>query len=230
MSVSLDAQNAPANVLPAPIELHGSDLLKKLTDRDTPVADADRVRVLEAVVNIVNTHRLRVFRSTYLNRSEIAAKMPPDAMLYGLNFLGLLWSLGTELEDCLILPVMDGVPACAPSRESPPRINKTLLRAFDRSVRWIHNARCHPRMAESISIENAHNLAEPVFADSAHSTLLQLADLVSYLLLQREREELAPAPAPASEFRREVLRVSGQLPHRLVRAWRGKLTAVGKAE
>lgn len=97
-----------------------------------------------------------------------------------------------------------------------------LLRAFDSNVRNIHHVRSRPHVAKAISLENAHNLAEPVFADSAHSVLLQQADLVSYLLLQRDREALERTATP-SKFRGVLLRIAATLRDDLVHSWRGEM-------
>jgi hypothetical protein len=218
-----DVLNPPPNVVPAPIEFHSSDLLNKIDGLNVANSDELRLHVLSTVVNIVNTHGLQLYRVAYLNRKEIAARMPIDQMLYGLNFFGMQSMLQNELGNRIILPVMDGIPGRAPSDgKAPPRIDPAMLRAFDRNVRWIHNARCHTNTANNLSIKNVHNLAEPVFADSEHSTLLQLADLTSYLLLQREREDLSP-PSAHSEFRLKLLRIAAAFRDDLVHAWKGKM-------
>ena len=41
----------------------------------------------------------------------------------------------------------------------------------------------------TLSIDES-NRAEPAFADSAHSVMMQLVDVISYLVLQLERHEL----------------------------------------
>lgn len=69
---------------------------------------------------------------------------------------------------------------------------------------------------------NVVNLAEPVFADSAHSTLLQLVDLVSYLMLQLERAELEPV-APASSYRDAMLVRARGLRADLLHSWKGRM-------
>jgi hypothetical protein len=97
-----------------------------------------------------------------------------------------------------------------------------LIRAFAQQVRHVHHARQDAGIAKSISIENIANLAEPAFADSAHSTLLQLTDLVSHLLLQLEREDLEPSASP-SPYRTEVIRLARGLDPALLHCWKEKL-------
>ena len=77
-------------------------------------------------------------------------------------------------------------------------------------------------MAESIAIRNFSNLAEPLFADSEHSTLLQLTDLVSYLLLHIERNDLEDRH-PVSVFQTEVLRCARSLDKELLNCWKGRM-------
>lgn len=212
----------PANTVPSPIELHARDLLSELLDRDAAELDRDRIEVFTAVARVVNDFRLRVFRVAYLNRSEIASLMNADPQLYGLTFFGIQTALQNTLAETIVLPVMDGIPGCAPNAKRPPRIDPQLIRAFAQQVRWIHHGRRCQAVTNSISIENVVNLAEPVFADSAHSTLLQLTDIISYLLLQLERHELKP-PSSSSDFRNQVLNCARTLDTDLLNCWKGPL-------
>ncbi len=211
----------PANTIPPPIELHGRELLSALSDRDQESLDRDRIQVLSAVVRTVNDYRLRVLRVTYLNRKEIASLIKADPQLYGLNFFGLQTRLQATLAETVVLPVMDGIPGCAPNSKRAPAIDPQLIRAFAYQVRFMHHMR-RSSSANSLSIENVENLAEPVFADSAHSTLLQLTDIISHLLLQLEREELE-RPSSPSAYRSEVLRCARTINPDLLDSWKDRL-------
>jgi len=93
------------------------------------------------------------------------------------------------MADTLVLPVMDGIPdSSTPAK--PPRIDAQLVRAFAASVRSIHQYRCSNFSTSNLSIQNTPNLGEPLFGDSAYSALMQMVDLVSYLLHQIERQNL----------------------------------------
>jgi hypothetical protein len=221
--ITWDVLTPPQDTVPQPIELHGRDLLSEIGDRDEKELDRLRIQVYADVVRIVNDNNLRVFRFAYLNRSEIAAAMNGDPQLYGLNFANIQIALQTTLAETIVFPVMDGIPGCDPAKSKAPRINPQLIRAFAQQVRWIHHARQCSAVADSISIKNVANLAEPVFADSAHSTLLQLTDLVSYLLLQLDREELQPCDSP-SDYRKEVLICARNFRPALLHRWKGCLT------
>src|SRR5579872_542952 len=70
--------------------------------------------------------------------------------LYGLTFFGVQTGLQEIMADTLVLPVMDGVPSCAPNAKKAPRIDPDLITAFARQVRWMHHIRPH----FSLSIEN----------------------------------------------------------------------------
>jgi hypothetical protein len=204
------------------IEFHGRELLSDLQNQEPGFLDRDRIRVLETVVRVVNDYGLDVFRVSYLNRKEIAALMRQDPKLYGLTFLGIQTGLQRHMERVLVIPVMDGIPGFPPGAKRAPAIDPALIRAFAQQVRHLHHIRQYEAVAKSLSIDNAHNLGEPVFADSAHSVLLQLVDLVSYLLLQLEREELEP-DREASPYRDGVIRQAKALDRKLLHCWRGRM-------
>ena len=84
------------------------------------------------------------------------------------------------------------------------------------------NNRQIPGLADSLTLENAHHLGETLFADSKHSVFIQLVDLVSYLLLQLDREELDP-DKPNSSYRLETIACAKQIRGDLLGRWRGKL-------
>jgi hypothetical protein len=217
----VDIQAPEPHTWCAPIELHGRSLLQSMSTQGTSFTDEHRLAVFSGVVRIVNENNLRVFRVAYLNRKEIAQSIKADPNLYSLNFFGIQTVLQQTLATTLVLPVMDGIPSCLPNATKAPRFDPQLIRAFASSVRSIHHMRRHARLAESLSIENAYNLAEPVFADSSHSTLLQLVDLVSYLLHQIEREELESAPKKG--FRAAVLAIAKQFDPALLHCWSGRM-------
>lgn len=219
--VVYDVLEPPANTVPAPIELHGRNLLPQLDNLPVEQADAARLHVFRRVAGIINEYGLLIFRVCYLNRSEIANVLKGDPKLYSLNFLGIQTGLQDLMETTLIVPVMDGVPNSADAKK-PPSIDPSLIRAFAGSVRWLHHARQSEIMKNSLSIRNSHNLAEPVFADSTHSTMLQLVDLISYLLLQQDRDELAPQSI-SSQFKQAVVNEAKAIDPRLLASRRDQM-------
>ncbi len=209
------------NTIPAPIELHGSKLLPELNSLPAEQADAKRLHVFSRVVELINHNELQIFRFCYLNRSEIAEKFVVDPNLYALIFHGIQVQLHNLMETTLIIPIMDGIPDSSNSRKAP-LINPLLIRAFALSTRWLHHSRQCDAIKSSLIFPNAHNLAEPVFADSTHSTMLQLVDLASYLLLQRDRNELDPQ-SNISGFKKEVIKQAESINPQLIFQWRDRM-------
>lgn len=222
--LAVDAQPSPPDTIPEAFELHARELLNDVAHLHGDKIDSVRHMVLQRAVDILSNHQLRVCRVTYLNRSAIAKLMPLDPKLYGVTFLGMEAWLEEVMGDTLVVPVMDGLPATGgldiPRRA--PRIDPVLIRAFAGTVRSTHHFRQYPRVAENLSIANAYNLGEPVFADSAHSVLLQLVDIVSHMLLQCERAEFE-GESTLSDFRRQALTIARSIPPHLLQAWAGKM-------
>lgn len=216
-----DVLAPPPNTVPAPVELHGRNLLPELATLPVEQADTARLHVLRRATEIINEYGLQVFRVCYLNRSEIAEMFIGDPKLYSLNFLQIQAGLQDLMGTTLIVPVMDGVPNSRTAKK-PPSIDPSLIRAFAGSIRWLHHARQSDVVKSFLSIRNAHNLAEPVFADSTHATILQLVDLISYLLLQRDRNELAPQ-STASQFKQAVVGVAKAINPQLLAGWRDRM-------
>jgi hypothetical protein len=222
-SVVWQCMDPPKGTLPPPIELHANSLLNELTDRDATELDQARLQVFASAVRIINTHRLGVYRVAYTNRSEIESTMHGDPNLYGVNFFGMQTWLAPILADTLVVPVMDGIPDSSKARK-PPSIDPQLIRSFSASTRWIHHYRASGGSDSNLSIAHPINLAEPVYADSTHSTLLQLVDLVSYLLHQIDKDELGDGRAP-SLFGTAMLAHARRIDQSLVKSWRGQMHA-----
>ena len=227
----VDVQPSAPDVVPGVIELHARELLSDVAHLHGDQIDSVRLMTLQRVVDIISDHELQVRRVTYLNRTEIATLMPIDPKLYGLTFFGIEAWLQETMARTLVIPVMDGVPATGgmslPRRA--PHVDPVLIRAFAGNVRGTHHYRQYEKIAGSLSIANAHNLGEPVFADSAHSVLLQLVDLVSHMLLQRECAELE-GESQASEFRTAALAIARKLPSQFLHLWTGKMRIGGPSE
>jgi hypothetical protein len=162
-----DLQAVPDDtVLPAP-ELHGSKML--LEENEAWATDDHRVRCYEKVVELVNEHRLRVLRVAYFKRS-VARIAEGDRKHHGLCYAGLSMSLSSTLEHAYVLPVMDGLDQRVAGKLGQQSQSTGALRAMPGFA------------AESLSIENAERLMDPVFVDSRFSPLMQLTDVTAYLL------------------------------------------------
>jgi hypothetical protein len=180
-----------------PVELHGVDML-----RDVPgVSDEIRLDVFARAIDIVNRERLQIVSVGHSSAGAVRKGYQkivsdPGDKLYYPNFQELVESLHL-LPDMLIVPVFDGVPGRASSGAQAP-VNQLAYEAFllggaithwnrisleDRPAGWVGHR------------EHLRNLMEPVFSDSAQSPLLQLADIIGYLLGVVERVQQAPSTA-----------------------------------
>jgi len=176
------------NVRDLPPELHGVKLL--------PEADDDRkLDACRRVVATIVEFELRMYRvALQLNRSTWNS-FASDAQRYAACWSFLLDHLEPVLREEMIIPVMDsgnhGI------EETLPRLVK--LRDFLRVVVPGGIDRGDP----------AQNLiGEIFFADSKHSMFIQLADIASYLRLQRD---VIDAGQPASEFKTSLALIGDAL-------------------
>ena len=212
----------PVNTVPRPVELHARNLLCELEDISNDELDDRRVACFEECVKIVNEERLQIVRIGYTNRKEISNLLRGDSKLYGLNFMGILSSISDFLENSLIQPVMDGIPDVSYTQNNSQKINSQLVRAFSLSIHGTYFAAQLQQI--SISIKNFSNVLEPLFAESSTSLLLQLVDMISYLLLQNERLGTTETEN-ISEFKRRVLAEARKIQPDLVRSWTGRMQA-----
>lgn len=172
---------------PRPMELHGSCLLK-----DVPgITDEHRIDVLERLVALVNRKRLEVVsvghaKATSIRNTFRRVNMDPGDKLYNFNFYEIVELLELSA-DMLVVPVFDGVPRQplpGASGRRPP-IDGHAYETFMTGglvTQWNRiTAEAKPRPAVRFKA-NLQNLAEPTFSDSSHSPLLQLADVIGYIL------------------------------------------------
>jgi hypothetical protein len=111
--------------------------------------------------------------------------MDPGDKLYNFNLNEVVDALNLH-GDSLVVPVFDGVPPQSqePRRERQP-VDPYAYDAFMLGSQITHWGRV---TAEIRPVPWVHyntglrNLAEPTFSDSARAPLLQLADVVGYLL------------------------------------------------
>lgn len=219
--LGVELQRPPPNTIPAPIEFHGCEMLKSVEH----ATDDDRILAFDRLVGIVNAERLPVLSVGYTNWSELSLIRKHDDKLHGLNFIGMLTGLQSLLaRGTLVVPVVDGIPGGildAANRRRTSPVERDIFMAFIGNVRYGQHLRVAGGQAveSSLSIEGYGNLADPVFSDSAMSPLLQLADVVSYLLTIRDAADRA---AP-SGFKARVLAVANRLDESLLKTWRGAM-------
>jgi hypothetical protein len=210
-------------------ELHGVAMLKD----DPDATDDDRFRVFETMVEIVNSERLEIISIGYTNWSDLKLLREMDDKLHGLNFHNIAFALQPLLAEGLLVPIVDGLPGGILDRTGgpgrPQRIEPQIFRAFIASVHSTHRIRVglEDRGAgDVISIKGYRNLVEPTFTDSASSPLIQLADVVSYLLTMVDTAERRPCTG----FKGRLVEIAGKLDPTLVKKWRGKMNMMPARE
>jgi hypothetical protein len=190
--IAFKIQLPKGNVIPPLIELHARDLLSELPDDHPNKTDKARISILTDIVDIINSYKLITLRLTYLNHREIVKFLKDDPKLYQTIFSDIIDLLHKFWSDSLIIPVIDGIPSSKQSTKKSPSLDTQLISSFARQIRYIHHMRCNKVVEKGSHLSGYINIAEPVFADSYYSTLIQLVDLVSYLLHQIEKADLNP--------------------------------------
>ena len=130
--------------------------------------------------------------------------------MYRLNFNDVLSAIHVP-RDGLLVPVFDGVPgANAKGRQQP--VDASAHAAFLVGVHHSHHYRV-AQNAPHLYGQNFCNVAEPTFCDSARAPLLQLADLVGYLLASLD----LPPGRQLSPFKAGVVDIARKLNSRFIR-------------
>jgi len=178
----------------APIELHGRKLLPLATDDE-------KIAALTKVVDLVLQYEFAIYRFGYVIDRTFARRFKRDDAAYSLSWADLIGAVQPEFADGPIIPIADaGNPALAEH-----------MSGFIRGLDVIREAGFGP----SLSVQATENIiGEVFFGDSKYSVFVQVADIVSYLLLQRDMRHLGWATTP---FKDRVLQVAD----RLVSAIRG---------
>jgi hypothetical protein len=182
------AGHAPA----PPTELHGVNML-----RDVPgVTDEHRLQVFSSAVLLVNRERLEVVSVGHAEAKRVRQNldqlhMDPGEKLHYLNHYELVETLQLA-DDVLVAPVFDGVPGRALTAKASASVDKFAHNAYLQGAaitQWNRIA-LEQNPVRSLRIKpNLRNLLEPTFSDSAGSPLLQLTDIIGYLLVARDRAE-----------------------------------------
>lgn len=212
--IAREALTAAGQTPTAPIELHGVDLL-----RNVPGAtDEHRLDVFSKVVGLVNRERLACLsfghaqaRSTRRNFARLHLEF--GEKLHNLNFHEIVDFLPLSA-DTLVVPVFDVVGRSA-ARKTTVRVESSVYDTFLLGGSVTHWNRIGEELHPSGVVQhktNLRNLTEPTLSDSARSPLLQLTDIVGYLLGVAERCE----HSQASHWKREVADVASGLDSELV--------------
>ena len=151
------------------------------------------------IVDLVNEFQLKIFRIAYYKFS-VKKFTPLDPKLHGLNFFGLTQMIQHELESKFIIPVIDG-------------LDEHGSKHFNNYSKSLSTIRCTHISKENISVQNAHNLSEPVFASSQYYTLIQLVDMISYLL---QKLDNADNEKNTSDFKKNVQNIARNIDPKLL--------------
>lgn len=170
------------NTYAHPPELHGSDFL--------PAAESDEIRIETAleIYKVVQESRARIYRCGYHREPKLPGKAGSDASLLQLAFFGIQARTDSERDEALVLPIMDGVD---------PNIAKSFG-ASNHAMLGFMSCGLNP---SNVSIENMHNIVDPVVSDSRFSVCTQAADLVSYGLHCQEWIQLG---LKANSYKRQL--------------------------
>jgi hypothetical protein len=172
----------------APTELHGRKLLPDATDDE-------KIAALDKVADLVLEHGFGIYRFGYVESKHLRRFFNSDDVAYALSWADMVSGVQPELQAGALIPVADtGNPHLA---EHMSRYIKNLdvLRAAG--------------FGRSLSIDATENIiGEVFFGHSEYSVFVQVADIVSYLLLQRDMRRVG---WPISQFKGRVLAVADRL-------------------
>lgn len=178
---ALEAMGRPTS---APMEFHGVAMLSEFPE----ATDELKLQMFSDIVDLVNQERLDVISVGHSDKNRIQRSysellMDPGDKLYRLNLSEFVEVLHLH-EDVLVVPVFDGVPGRA-VKGKQSAVDRFAHDAFLHGGNVTHWNRVHFEERPSPLIRHKPNLAnfmEPLFADSARSPLLRLADVMGYLL------------------------------------------------
>ncbi len=175
-----------------PPELHGVSLLP---DRD----DEEKVIACQKVVDVVVNSGLTVFRVCLSmdHAQQVALRTEGDRYLF--CWMNLVDLLSPVLEHAHVAVVFDDG-------------NNEIKRTIPRFVQMQQFVRAvYPRPGRSLGRADPYVklLGEAAFADSKDSIMVQVADVLSYLLLALDAVQLDP---PQGEFKRSLAEVACTLP------------------
>jgi hypothetical protein len=196
----------PMEIFSAPPELHGAKLFP--SNLYPWVTDGQRLQCFEKIVETVNRERLYVFREAFFKRSVDAFTHPKKqclALAYeGLMRIRRLERLRTA---SYIVPLMDGI-----DRE----LFSGVLGVRSRFMSVLRGG--SKFTTGPIHISSSENLMDAVFVESVHSAIMQLADMVAYLLSALDCERRG---WPLTPFKTDLLRVAKMLDPQLLQGHMG---------
>lgn len=169
-----------------PPEIHGSDLLPLISDDD------EKLRVLREIAELIINVQVRVYRVGYYAKESLISTFGGIDEVLSLCLFGIKVQCQSEYANNMLMPVMDSV-------------NLPVYNAFSRSIKSLDIMRSASISNSSLSLQNTGNLCEMHFADSKHSALIQIADIVSYLLHAHDYERCG---LHQTSFKKKIITIS----------------------
>ena len=172
------------NRVSQPPELRGSGMPAEWSDGQMLAAFSD-------VADLVCKHELWVVRVGYRLTKQFRDLFETEDRQVAMCWNGLVSALNPIYGEQLLFPVMD--------LASSNRVKMTSQTVH--TMDWM-------RHAGVPTFEGSQNLAEVLYASSQHSAMIQIADVLSYLLGIRYQDSLG---LDVSEFKRSLLAIVARL-------------------
>jgi hypothetical protein len=200
---------APNSVNAFPPELHGSNLLRENSEF-WAWTDDDRIDCFETFAALVNDLRLQVRRIAYEKSSfEPIGMFAHDPKALQFNVSNLLRM--AAVDGSYLVPVIDGLEKwCEGISGQGTAVTRMVAHG----------------LGASISLPFPERICEPFFTSSRHSPLIQIADMVGYLLHVQEWKACGQVCSP---FKDRVAVVAESLDKSLIRNERIRMQHLDKA-
>lgn len=145
-------------------ELHYNKFLEKYSD-DVKYA------VLEAIVELVVSLEIKIYRVSYYSTPETKKFFVHDPDLLGLCWFGIVAVTSDARKNKMLIPVLDA------------GFNQSFQKIVDKFSMFGKNCDVlrHSIIKKSQTILYSEMIAEPMYADSKHSMLIQLVDCIAGL-------------------------------------------------
>jgi len=196
----------PKDIFNEPPELHGKEMLPP--EKFAWATDEHRARCFEKVVDVVNREHLHVYRDAFYKRSVDAFTRPKEQSLaHGYESLMRIKGVERLRAASYVVPMVDGIDR---------KLFSGVLGPRGRFMSVLRGGSHFP--LGPIHIKHPDTLMDPVFVDSAHSALMQLTDVVGYLLSVRDWEQRG---WPLTPFKANLLRVAKTLDPELLHGHMG---------
>jgi hypothetical protein len=143
-----------------PAEMHGKLL--------PGTSDEEKIANVAAIVKLVISNRLKVYRIGYYITDDLQAATPGDQWMLGTSWGSMLHVLEPVLAGQMLIPVMDG-------------FDLNMVRSFSSTVRWC-NVMHAAGSGRNVSINHSQQLlSEVVYTSSEYSVFTQVVDVLAYL-------------------------------------------------